>query len=182
MLDILHHEHKNIAKLLDYLREIQNCIRHEQPVTFRTLKDALIYLSEVPDMYHHPREDMIYDYYSRYRAPKPFDVNETSVLLQQHHELVEKGSALKEMVDMILMDAVIPFDQVAEALEEFVTLQQQHLDYEESVVFPLLKAALTEDDWRNLEQNWQSKIGDDPLFGRTVSEQFRELAERLNLK
>jgi hemerythrin-like domain-containing protein len=181
MLDILHKDHKNIVKLLNFLRETLVAIRDEQPVPYRTLNDALIYLSEVPDMYHHPREDMIYAYYSRYRSQQPTGENITSVLEQQHLQLVHDGESLREQVSMVLMDAVVPLDQMASNLESFVNLQQSHLDYEEGVVFPQLKQALTEDDWRNIEQSWNSKIEDDPLFGRTVAEQYQELAERLNL-
>lgn len=180
MLDILHKEHKNIVKLLNFLRETLVAIRAEQPVPYRMLNDALIYLSEVPDMYHHPREDMIYAYYTRYRSQEQGE-NITSVLEQQHLQLVRDGAALRELVSMVLMDAVVPLDQMAADLENFVNLQQSHLDYEEGEVFPCLRQALTEDDWRNIEQSWNSKIEDDPLFGRTVAEQYQELAERLNL-
>ena len=41
MLDILHQEHINIAKLLDVLRDNLAAIRSEKPVRFNLLKDAL---------------------------------------------------------------------------------------------------------------------------------------------
>ena len=72
-------------------------------------------------------------------------------------------------------------DQVAAKLEQFIVLQQRHMDFEEGQVFPELRAKLTEDDWRHLEQNWQHRKADDPLFGREVAERFRELSERLHL-
>ena len=31
-------------------------------------------------------------------------------------------------------------------------------------MFPELRAKLTEDDWRHLEQTWQHRKADDPLF------------------
>lgn len=80
---------------------------------------------------------------------------------------------------MILMDAVIPLDSVATALEQFIALQQQHLDYEESTIFPLLRRSLTEDDWRHLEHNWMHMTEDDPLFGREVKERYQDLAAQL---
>ena len=80
---------------------------------------------------------------------------------------------------MILMDAVIPLDYVAAALEQFIALQQKHLDYEESTVFPLLRRSLTEDDWRHLEHNWAHMTVDDPLFGREIAERYQDLATQL---
>lgn len=177
MLDILHQEHINIAKLLDMLRDNLATIRSEQPVRFSVLNDALTYLRDVSDTQHHPREDLIYDYFATYRCTDPSIV--TTTLKDQHKQIVSSGEKLQEMVAMILMDAVIPLDRVAVALEQFIALQQRHLDYEESVIFPLLKQALTEDDWRHLEHNWVNMIDADPLFGREVAERYQDLATQL---
>lgn len=177
MLDILHQDHLNISRLLDVLRDKLAALRSEKTVRFDLLKDALCYLSEVSDTRHHPREDLIYDYYVAYRCSDLTNV--TSELKDQHKLIVSSGEELREMVDMILMDAVIPLDRVATALEQFIVLQQQHLDYEEGTVFPLLQRSLTEDDWRNLEHNWQHMTLDDPLFGRQVAERYQDLAIQL---
>lgn len=177
MLDILHQDHINIAKLLNVLRDILAAIRSEKPVRFNLLRDALSYLREVADTHHHPREDLIYEYFTTYRCSDPSIV--TTVLKEQHKQIVRKGEDLQELVAMILMDAVIPLDSVATALEQFIALQQQHLDYEESTIFPLLSRSLTEDDWRHLEHNWMHMTEDDPLFGREVKERYQDLAAQL---
>ena len=177
MLDILHQDHINIAKLLNVLRDILAAIRSEKPVHFNLLRDVLSYLREVADTHHHPREDLIYEYFTTYRCSDPSIV--TTVLKEQHKQIVRKGEDLQELVAMILMDAVIPLDSVATALEQFVALQQQHLDYEESTIFPLLRRSLTEDDWRHLEHNWMHMTEDDPLFGREVKERYKDLAAQL---
>ena len=178
MLDTLHQEHLNIAKLLDVLRQKLFAIRSEQPVQYRLLNDVLCYLSEVSDQQHHPQEDLIYDYYLKYRCQDA----SLSVRLQREHELVvASGKELREMVEMILMDAVIPLDTLVTKLEAFIVLQQRHMDFEEGEIFPLLRETLTEDDWRNLEQQWHSKTADDPLCGRQVAERYRDLFSRLRL-
>ena len=177
MLDILHQEHINIAKLLNVLRDILAAIRSEKAVRFNLLRDVLSYLREVADTQHHPREDLIYDYFTTYRCSDPSIV--TSELKEQHKQIVRSGEDLQELVAMILMDAVIPLDTVAAALEQFIALQQQHLDYEESIIFPQLRRALTEDDWRHLEHNWVHMTEDDPLFGREIKERYQDLATQL---
>ena len=55
------------------------------------------------------------------------------------------------------------------------------MDFEEGEVFPELRAKLTEDDWRHLEQNWRYKTADDPLFGREVAERYRDISGSLGL-
>ena len=95
--------------------------------------------------------------------------------------VVEAGKELAALVDMILMDAVIPLDQLMAKLESFIVLQQRHMDFEESEVFPELRTSLTEDDWRHLEQNWRYRTADDPLFGREVAERYRDLSNSISL-
>lgn len=176
MLDGLHQEHINMARLLDVLREKLFAIRSEKPVRYHLLRDVLSYLSEVSDRQHHPKEDVIYDYYLKYRCQDP---DMPTQLLEEHQRLIIAGAELRELVEMILMDAVIPLDQMAAKLEQFIVLQQRHLDYEEKEVFPLLRQSLTEDDWRHIEQSWHNSGAEDPLFGHQVAERYRDLFERL---
>ena len=37
-------------------------------MSYFLLRDVVDYLREVSDKYHHPKEDMIYDYYLKYRV------------------------------------------------------------------------------------------------------------------
>ena len=46
------------------------------------------------------------------------DPTVTSMLKDQHKLIVASGEELREMVDILLMDAVIPLDHVATALEQ----------------------------------------------------------------
>ncbi|MGY3909896.1 hemerythrin domain-containing protein [Aeromonas piscicola] len=178
MLASLHKDHLNIARLLALLKHKLAAIRSEQPVSYFLIRDVVDYLREVSDKYHHPKEDMIYDYYLKYRV---VEGEVASRLQEEHARLLEAGAELKEMVEMILMDAVIPLDQFTARLEQFVALQEAHMNYEEGVIFPHLRDSLTEDDWRHLEQIWHNRAIGDPLFGAEISQHFQELAKRLSL-
>ncbi|MFR9721512.1 hemerythrin domain-containing protein [Aeromonas diversa] len=178
MLSSLHQEHVNIAKLLALLKRKLLAIRAEEKVSYRLIRDVVDYLGEVADKRHHPKEDMIYDYYLRYRV---VDGDMGNRLHEEHQKLIDSGRELKEMVEMILLDAVIPLEQFTAKLEQFITLQENHMNYEERVVFPLLRESLTEDDWRHLEQSWLVHAQADPLFGPEVAQHFHDLAERLAL-
>ncbi|MGL4714705.1 MAG: hemerythrin domain-containing protein, partial [Aeromonas sp.] len=153
MLSRLHQDHLNIARLLELLKHKLVAIRAEEPISYFLVRDVIDYLHEVSDKYHHPKEDLIYDYYLKYRMVEGDIVNR---LQEEHTRLLEAGTDLKEMVEMILMDAVIPLDQFTTKLEHFVALQEAHMNYEEGVIFPHLRDSLTEDDWRHLEQIWQN--------------------------
>lgn len=53
------------------------------------------------------------------------------------------------------------------------------MDFEEGQTLSRAKASASEDDWRNLEQQWQFRISDDPLFGREVAERYQDLFDQL---
>ncbi|ELM3750363.1 hemerythrin domain-containing protein [Aeromonas dhakensis] len=178
MLASLHKDHLNIARLLDLLKQKLAAIRSEERVSYFLIRDVVDYLREVSDKYHHPKEDIIYDYYLKYRVVEGDVANRLQL---EHAKLVEAGAELREMVEMILMDAVIPLDQFTAKLEQFVALQEAHMNYEEGVIFPHLRDSLTEDDWRHLEQVWQNRAIGDPLFGPEISQHFQDLARRLSL-
>lgn len=178
MLKELHQEHQNIAKLLDLLRQQLFAIRNEQPVRYRLLKDVLSYMSEVSDLRHHPQEDLIYNYFLKYRAA---DEKLGARLNAEHAMIIKAGKELTALVDMILMDAVIPREEIISKLESFIVLQQRHMDFEENQVFVELREKMTEDDWRHLEQNWLYQIADDPLFGRQIAERYQDLSDKLGL-
>ena len=108
MLSSLHKDHLNIARLLTLLKHKLAAIRHEQQVSYFLLRDVVDYLREVSDKHHHPKEDMIYDYYLKYRVVEGEVANR---LHEEHARLLVAGTELKEMVEMILMDAVIPLEQ-----------------------------------------------------------------------
>ncbi|CAG9297887.1 hemerythrin domain-containing protein [Celerinatantimonas diazotrophica] len=178
MLDNISKEHRNIASLLKVLEHKLELIRSGKTVKYKLIADIISYMRDYSDKYHHPKEDVIYDYYRKYRSS---DAQQTvsNKLENEHDTLRQMTIELADVVELILLDAVIPLDQFSEKLENYINYQWRHLDYEEQEVFPALKEALTEDDWRNIEQNWEHSAARDPLFGPQIDKQFEELAERI---
>ncbi|PJG58453.1 hemerythrin domain-containing protein [Aeromonas cavernicola] len=178
MLSSLHEDHLNITRLLALLKHKLAAIRTEKTISYFLVRDVINYLRDVSDKHHHPKEDLIYEHYLKYRVVEGEIANR---LHQEHATLLEAGAELKGMVEVILLDAVIPLEQFTAKLERFIALQESHMNYEEGVIFPLLRSALTEDDWRYLEQHWHHKSMDDPLFGGQISQHYQALANRLSL-
>jgi len=178
MLAIIREEHVNIAKLLAVLKQKLKALRAEQPIKYSLVRDILDYLHTESDRYHHPKEDIIYDHYLRYRV---VDDKVANRLREEHQKITELTEDLKNTVEMILLDAVIPQDQFADKLEHFIEVQERHMNYEETQILPAIERSFTEDDWKQVEQQWQHGRPDDPLFGQQVAEQYRELAERIEV-
>ena len=160
-------------RLLKILRKTIELLEKDERIDFRLVKTIITYLRTYSDKYHHPMEDLIYDYYMK-NSTVPDAV---SARLPQEHKLIKKATIeLDELLSMILLDAIVPKEQCTEKLQNFVELQAAHIAYEEQEILPLIKASLSAEDWSKIEQQWRHKEYSDPLFGDNVSEQYRKLA------
>ncbi|QUJ67958.1 hemerythrin domain-containing protein [Photobacterium sp. GJ3] len=174
LLDSIHTEHGYINRLLRLLRTKLAAIREGYDVNYQMIRDIVTYLQNQAEHCHHPKEDVIYHYYLSHYG----DEQRILDLEAEHVELAKLTSEFAETVDMVLMDAVIPLDVFAEKLNAFVERQKQHLDMEEKQVFPVIRQHFTSSDWAAVESEYQECLCD-PLFGKEVSAQYRELASRL---
>ncbi|MFT6985626.1 MAG: hemerythrin-like domain-containing protein [Psychromonas sp.] len=176
MLSIIHNDHANMNLLLTLLRKKIQQLENDEKIDYRLIKTIISYLRNYSDKYHHPMEDLIYDYYLKYRVV----ADEMAFRLSQEHTLINKATVeLDELLDMILLDAIVSKEQCIEKLRNFVDLNAAHLLFEEQEVLPLIKESLSPDDWSNLEQQWKHKEYKDPLFGENVSDQYRTLANHI---
>ena len=173
MLSIIHNDHINMSRLLRILRKKIELLEIDEMIDFRLIKTIITYLRTYSDKYHHPMEDLIYDYYINHCVVP--DVISTR-LLQEHKILKKATIELDELLNMILLDAIVPKEQCIEKLQNYVELQSAHMACEEHEILPLIKKSLSAEDWSKIEQQWQHKEYSDPLFGDSVSEQYRKLA------
>lgn len=176
MLSQLHKEHENISCLLNVLQNKLELIRAEKPVRYKLIRDIIDYMNEFADKYHHPKEDHIYDYYLR--CCKVDEIIENR-LREDHQRLSDETNELQSIVDMILMDAVVPLEQFSEKLEAYIKNQRDHLNFEEQELLPQIAKTLSEDDWKQIELKWQFDEAEDPLFGLKVKEKYKDLAKRI---
>ncbi|MCG6201973.1 hemerythrin domain-containing protein [Psychromonas antarctica] len=179
MLSTIHNDHANMNLLLTLLRKKIQLLEKDEKIDYRLIKTVISYLRNYSDKYHHPMEDLIYDYYLKYRdAPK-----ELSIRLSEEHKTIKNATIeLDELLDMILLDAIVPTALCIEKLRNFVNLNSAHLVFEEQEVLPLIKESLSADDWSNLQRQWQHEAYKDPLFGDDIAEQYRTLASYIKKK
>lgn len=177
MIEQIHQDHRNISQLLRVLSTKVNLLKEDKKVDYRLIKAIMTYLKNYADKYHHPMEDLIYAHYLKYRVVPDEVANRLS---EEHQELKVITRDLDEMLEMILLDAIVSKEQFIEQLELFVSRQKQHLSYEENEILPAIKSSLTPDDWENLAQQWKNHEYVDPLFGDNISEEFKALAAHIN--
>jgi hemerythrin-like domain-containing protein len=178
MLNIIHQDHKNIMQLLQVIENDIALLKSDHEIDYQLIKSITAYLKQYADKYHHPMENLIYAHYLKYRV---VDITVSNRLEADHKALKILTTELDDMLNMVLLDAIIPKATIIEVLEQFVDKQTKHLTYEEEEILPLIQRSLTEDDWAHLNLQWKYKEYVDPLFGENISQQFQALAERIQV-
>lgn len=174
MLERIRREHGYMVRLLAILKRKLQQLSDDKPINYSLVKEIVDYLSVHSEKVHHPKEDVIYHYFIEHYGPQQDIIN----LEEQHIELSKDTHEFLDIVEMILKDAVVPKSLFIEKLEQFIIAQKQHLDMEEHEVLPLINRAFTTEDWQNVEGQWDV-AEDDPVFGDTIADQYKQLAERV---
>ncbi|WP_375751296.1 hemerythrin domain-containing protein [Vibrio sp. HN007] len=179
MIEQIRREHGYMVRLLAILRKKLNRIRSEEPINYSLIKEIVDYLSSHSESTHHPKEDILYQYYIKtYGAGDKVHNQEMKDLEKDHVELSAKTHDFLDIVEMILQDAVVPLDVFADQLESFIQEQKRHLDFEEHEVLPVINKTFTTHDWQAVESLWE-QTDDDPVFGDTIADKYKQLAERV---
>lgn len=110
-------------------------------------------------------------------APK--EINDH--LVTEHQKLRELSASLMTSLNLILSDVVVHREQLFIDLKSYVTEQEEHMVYENSIIFPLWSKMTDEEDWNGIRQECSLKLIDDPLFSDNYNALFEELREYINL-
>lgn len=175
MIERIRREHGYMVRLLALLRHKLNRLKNEGTVNYAILRELVDYLATHSEQVHHPKEDVLYNYYLRHYGKNQHIEN----LEEEHISLSEKTHAFLDLVEMVLQDAVVPQEFFIEQLEQFLDAQKRHLEMEEKQIFPLILDQFSVKDWQAVEESW-SVSEEDPVFGETIAEQYKQLAERVH--
>lgn len=171
----LRQDHKGLHQLIALLRTKLEKLNQGKTPDFSLMEDAINYIENYAGVYHHPKEDVIYNYIIEGQLDQQGLFAE---IVHEHKTFVQITNRLKEAIQSILMDHIVPRDLFIEQLAEFVQAEQNHLEREDSVIFPLIESLMTDKDWATITQSIPAKI-EDPLFGEQVKAEYNELYRRL---
>lgn len=163
-------EHANYRKLLDLLEtQTQLFANGEQP-DYELMSDVIYYMTQYPDRFHHPREDVAFKVLlERDPAAQPL----VDDLAGQHEAIGRTGAALHADLSAAAAGAMMPRAVVETDVHDYVTFLRRHMDQEEREIFPRLATFLTEGDWFLVAS--AIHLNADPLFGESVQARFRAL-------
>lgn len=174
IIDALHTDHVNFARLLTLLDQQLAVLKEGGMPDFELMLDTVDYLQNYADLYHHPREDLIFRFFLE-RSDVAHEAIEE--LRRQHRSLWESTNRLRLAIDGILHGEIVPRSDFIDQTAVYLAEQQQHLNEEEGYILPLLKQALSDQEWEDLTQTLPFRA--DPLFGPSVEQQYRALYTRI---
>lgn len=175
ILDELHQDHIRMAQLLDILAaQFAHLKDADADVDLRLMRDIADYFVSFPDAVHHPTEDAVFD---TLEARSPDLRMRFEALRQDHVELALIGREFFELMQSACSGHVVPRAQLAAATDNFLRRQRQHMDVEESEIFPLARAYLQGVSIGKFGTNYNG--ADDPLFGGKIRDGFSRLHEAI---
>lgn len=173
-IQTLRSEHKTTARMLDLLeRQITLFEQTEQP-DYDLLKEIIDYFLTYPDLYHHPKENLILDVLRR-KSPKL--AAPVGDIEKEHAEISSRLHDFAHVVVKVLMEMEVSRDAFVEVARGFIDEQRQHMIKEEKVFFPAAQEALGEEDWKGIDE----KIShfNDPLTATESELKFDSLRQML---
>jgi hemerythrin-like domain-containing protein len=175
VLNDLHDDHKNIARVLALLDHELETLADVHSPDYELVEDIMRYATGYPDTHHHPTEDIMFAHLKE-RAPET--AADIDALLDEHHRLVDSGRRFLKAIEAVEHAAMMQRTDLLALGRAYADLLRQHMDKEEGHLFPEARARLTPADWDAIGS--EVKAQPDPLFGAALRVEFRRLLQRIN--
>lgn len=173
-IECIRDEHRTMARLLDLLETQIDLFEQTHRPDFELIQEIIDYFRTFPDLYHHPKEDLIYRVLKQ-RDPEV--VAGFGDLEAQHEQVSERLHKFTRAVVKVMLDAEMPRHVFVELARDFVSGERKHMAGEEAVFIPAALAVLTDDDWKDVDH--KSSRFKDPLGRGAVGNRFTILTEQL---
>ncbi|MEO8508818.1 MAG: hemerythrin domain-containing protein [Betaproteobacteria bacterium] len=173
---IIREEHHALAAMLHALLFLVRGIRSQQMKPNFELMGALIYcIDPFPERPHHPKEDRWLFRLLLLRHPPARAVIDR--LQSEHRSGATRIRQLEQALNRYAQGGDAEMPAFAEAAEDYVTFERNHMHTGEVEVFPLAQQYLRPDDWAAIDE--ALFVNTDPLHAVAVPDGFDELFRRI---
>jgi len=148
LIEALRADHAYMAHVLDVIDRQLGLIEGEQPVDLELLQDAVYFMTEYPDLFHHARENLMYRRLSQRHRKHRAAVRD---LERAHATLAALGLAFREVVEDAAEDLPVARSVLLEHGKDYLAAQRDHIEAEERRIFPWVLECLDEADWRAID-------------------------------
>lgn len=166
----LRNEHEQMRRLLGLLRHEAAALEHGDEADLELMCDVLGYITEYPDPYHHPIEDLALWRLVQRGIFAPAVADELDF---EHRTVRHHGGQLRQLLDGARADVLAPRAWIAMAAEQYAGALHAHMMHEEHVLLPLVEQHLAPRDWEEIAKGLAPAA--DPLLGDNVDSRFQRL-------
>jgi hemerythrin-like domain-containing protein len=170
----LHHDHRNLARLLDLLERQVTLFGQAEAADLELMVDIMDYIENYANQVHHPTEDVVYEHLLAHAGEAADDAR---LLMREHAELIERTSGFRRVLEGVLQGSVESREAIEARGRSFLAEQREHMRTEEARVFPFADKVLSDGDWAEVEH--AAPNFEDPLFGNQVLTRYRELFQHI---
>lgn len=166
-------EHRYMKLLVTTLDEHLTADKELTVGDYFLMQDIVRYMHDYSDKVHHPTEDLMFKKLLQRNPAREKDV----ARLQREHGFLDKDtSKLMGMLEVAAERQTTEYANVVrDTAGKYIRRIRQHMDFEESELFPSATQCLASRDWHDIEARLEAT--EDPLFGTTVQRDYRVLYE-----
>ena len=166
----LDRDHANMAKLLQLLESEILAIEVGKTPDYPLLQDIMRYMTQYPDRFHHPKDDVVFAQLVKRDPGARADVEK---LVKEHVSIGLAGQKFDKLLRTKVVDSVDVREQLGTSGLAYIRALREHMLAEETMLFPLAMAVLTKKDWRVIDEKVEANK--DPLFGTMVAREYQRL-------
>ena len=166
----LDRDHGNIAKLLELLESEILAIEVGKTPDYPLLQNIMRYMTQYPDRFHHPIENLVFARLVKRDAGARADVDD---LLEEHIAIGLAGQSFDKLLRISHADSVEVREQLGAAGLAYIRTLREHMSKEEKKLFPLAMEVLTKKDWKDIDEEVDAV--DDPVFGAANADGYQRL-------
>ena len=167
-------DHRNMVMLLNLLdAEIDRLAASKEP-DYDLVRDIMLYVTEYPDVVHHPKEDIVYRHLKLLRP----EIHAELERVETDHQYIEKyGLKLRNSVEALSIGGTLDREDLIEKFHHYIEQLREHMYWEETELFSLADELRHFGDWSEVVPK-NNEITD-PLFGSRVERKYGRLLARI---
>lgn len=174
-LQVLCDEHRHMALLYSCLEDMADQLGCGDDVEVSRLHDIMRYVSHYPDLFHHPREEVLF---RRLRRVSPRFADAINHASREHKELRALADRIDGLVQGMEGDEVIDRRQLVQQIREFIALGRRHMEREECELFRPALVKLDADAWKHVLEDYAA-LHPDLEGNREMQKSYERLYEEV---
>lgn len=169
-------DHHNFQRLLNCFEAELAWYEKDQPwrANLAIILDIFDYIQFYPETYHHPSEEAVYELLLQKEVEQSEVIR---ALKAEHRELEEVTRRARTLFNAIANDSVVPVNKLVEVSREFLERQREHIRRENEIIYPLLSAHVSHEEWERVTQELEEQR--DPLFSEAIEEEYSSLYDAI---